>query len=63
MIRFSPSPSGKVANRATFRDELTKGDYKLPVFIPYRHFVPLPPKEEANYCLCEAQSDCGNPLE
>ena len=23
------------------------------LFIPYRHFVPLLPKEEANYCLCE----------
>ena len=23
------------------------------LFIPYRHFVPLPPKEEANYRLCE----------
>ena len=24
MIKFSPSPSGKVANRAAFRDDLTK---------------------------------------
>ena len=23
------------------------------LFIPYRHFVPLPPKEEANHRLCE----------
>ena len=46
--RLLPSPSGKVANRAAFRDDLTEGDNKSLLrfalhFIPYRfdfHFIP-----------------------
>ena len=33
-------------------------------FIPYRHFVPLPPKEETKlFVIAKERSDCGNPLE
>ena len=53
-----PSPSGKVENRAVFREDLTEGDDKSPNFTSFRFYPlsswlsfhsvkPLSPKEKA----------------
>ena len=57
-----PSPTGKVANRAVFRDDLTEGNnksllrftlhfYPLSAWRSFHSVNPLPPKEEARFAI------------
>ena len=40
-VKTLPSPSGKVANRAVCRDDLTEGDNKLLLFADLRLLSPI----------------------